>query len=216
MGKATTLPLEGRRFWQGGAWLGLARLGWAWRGNNTPPKGGEDLGRIKMTNDISEITKETPWRVAIATMRAQETYGYGATWDTPFFEKLLAAKRDTADFAFGMMDLRAAMEAEDGYYLRAQTIDLENEKKRVEQWVIPAASEHEGVARMFEGKMNRYARRSVNIRALTLANKDANLSDADKSKMESALRIASTRLVLLRREQSIGKWVEKNAPKLLK
>ena len=164
----------------------------------------------------TELTQQTPWRMALATMRAEETYGYGATWPTAFFEQHLAAKRDTADFAFGMMELRGTIEAEDGYYLRCQTIKQEDTGLKIEQWIIPAANEHEGVARMFEGKMSRYARRSANIRALTLANPDANLSDADKSKMEASLRIASTRLVLLRREKSIGSWVEKNAPKLLK
>ena len=46
------------------------------------------------------------WKICLRKMRAEDQYGYGATWPTDFFERELSARRDTMDFAFQMLSLR--------------------------------------------------------------------------------------------------------------
>lgn len=155
------------------------------------------------------------WRIALKAMRELPTFGYGMTLETEWFEKMLAARRDTSCFAFQMMELRQELEAIDGYYLYSQTIQDEETTIRREMWKIPSASDHEGVAKGFEGKMRRYAGRAVLLRVKTLNNDKALLSDSDRTKMDSSARIAATRLVLLRREKAISAYVRRTQPKML-
>jgi hypothetical protein len=168
-----------------------------------------------LNTNTTEIGDWPLWRVLLGKMRENENYGYGAVWETSFFEAGLGAKRGTPDFAFQMLDMRAEMEEVDGYYLRCQTRHDEA-GRTIEEWLIPSAAEHEEVARGFEARMGRYAHRSVDIRAKTLANPTATLSSEERANTEARMRIAATRIVLLRREKSVAEYVVKHAPKLLK
>jgi hypothetical protein len=143
-------------------------------------------------------------------------FGYGLKVEMQWFEKALGAFKDSSAFAFSMLELRGELEHEDGYYLQLQTIQDDETGLRKEVWQIPSAAEHETIAKQFEGKMRRYAHRAVSLRVLTLSNETAQLTDAERSKMETASRIAGTRLVLLKREKAITEFVSKNAPKMLK
>jgi hypothetical protein len=156
------------------------------------------------------------WRITLNKLRELPNFGYGMQLETNWFEQSLGCKRDSTEFSFSMLDLRGELEAEDGYYLQAQTIQDDETGLRKEIWQIPAAKDHETVARQFEGKMRRYAHRAMALRVLTLSNETAQLTDAERSKIETASRIAGTRLVLLRREKTITEFVNKNAPKMLK
>jgi hypothetical protein len=156
------------------------------------------------------------WRIALQKLRELENFGYGMQVETQWFEHAFGERRGDAGFAFAMLDLRGELESEDGYYLQAQTLQDEETGLKKEVWQIPSAAAHEAVARQFEGKMRRYAHRAVALRVLTLANDKAELSDAERARMEAGSRIAATRLVLLRREQAVAALVEKHAPKLLR
>lgn len=154
------------------------------------------------------------WRVCLKRLRAHDGFGYGLTIPTAWFEEQLAAQQLTQDFAFAMMRLREAIEENDGYYLEAATIrDKEGETQKV--FRIPSAGEHEEVARGMERRLKKLSRRANDIRVATLNNPEAVLSDAEKNRMESAQRIAATRLVLLAREKSVVNALQKHAPKLL-
>lgn len=156
---------------------------------------------------MSEVLKLPLWKNCLEKMRAQG-FGYGSSWPVDFFEGELRRKRDEQQFAFEMMALKQALEEEDGYYLES------SESGKL--WSIPAAAAHEDVAKSFEHKMRRYSVRSVAIRAATLTNASATLTDAERQKMEANLERASTRLVLLARQQSIVKKLKQQSPKLLK
>jgi hypothetical protein len=167
-------------------------------------------------NHEAEVGEWPLWKICLRKMRSEEQYGYGAIWPTEFFEKHLTSDRATLDFAFQMLSLRKEIEDEDGYYLQAQTIEDEITKVKSEQYVIPAANYHEDISQHFESRMRRYANRAVGLRNATLCNPTAKLDDDVRKKMEARLEIAATRLVLLARESSIGRWVKNHAPKLLK
>jgi hypothetical protein len=166
---------------------------------------------------MSEETKiDWPlWKVALKNLRELPGYGYGLKLETQWFEHQFGALRNTSDFAFQMLELRAAVESDDGYYLQSQTVQDDDTGLKAEFYQIPAASEHQGVALTFEGKMRRYAARSFHIRAKTLNNPEANLLDADRRKMEKSAEIAANRIVLLRRERAVIGALKKNTPKLI-
>jgi len=155
------------------------------------------------------------WRAALNTIRRRPDYGYGMTIATPELENLLGCKRDTPEFAFGMIDIRQAIESDHGYYLGSQTITEDESGLRKEVWQIPNAAQHEDVAQSFEAKMRRFAKRSMLIRDKTLSNDKANLSEEERANMDKAFGIAQTRLVLLRREKGVASFVRKHSPKLL-
>ena len=155
------------------------------------------------------------WRAALNTIRKRPDFGYGMTMESRELEELLAADRETTDFAFGMMELRQELEAKDGYYLSSQTITDEESGLRKEVWQIPAAVGHEDVCKSFESKMRRYAARSFSLRSRTLSNPAASLSEDDRRRIEKSCEIASVRQVLLRRERKVVSFIKKNAPKLL-
>ena len=155
------------------------------------------------------------WRAALNTIRRRSDYGYGMKIETPELEKLLACKRDTPEFAFGMIDIRQAIESDHGYYLGSQTITEDETGLRKEVWQIPNAAQHEDVAKSFEARMRRFAKRSLLIRDKTLNNDKANLSEEERANMDKAFGIAQTRLVLLRREKGVADFVRKNSPKLI-
>lgn len=206
--------------WPGGARPGMARQGSAGRGRARQTHGVETPRSFQNDMTDEQLKELEPgdwpiWRIALRRLRALESFGYGMQLDTAWFEAALSAKRESNDFGFAMMELRAELENEDGYYLQCQTIQDQETGLRREVWQIPAAAEHETVARQFEGKMRRFSHRALAIRLKTLANASAHMSDAERTKMESSSRIAATRLVLLQREKSIAAAVRKHAPKLL-
>ena len=156
------------------------------------------------------------WRVCLKELRSLPNFGYGLQLDSDWFESRLAAKRDTPNFAFQMLDLRQELDSSDGYYLQAQTLQHDETGMRREVWQIPSGADHQAqVANGFRTKMRSFAQREARILDKTLANKSAGLSDSERSRAESQLRIAATRLILLRREKSVHALVEKTAPKLL-
>ena len=156
---------------------------------------------------MNELIKLPIWKHCLEIMRGAGMT-YGNRWRVEFFEEHLRCKRDSAQFAFEMLALKQAIEEEDGYYLQ----QIENGAA----WSIPAAAEHEDVARGFEQKMRRYAVRSIGIRAATLENPAAELTDGERRKMEANLEKASVRLLLISRQKQVQKVVLGKSPKLLK
>jgi hypothetical protein len=155
------------------------------------------------------------WKTALRELRALPEFGYGLTLDIEWFERALGAAKDTATFAFGLMELRARVEDEDGYYLRVQTVQDDETSIRHETVQIPNAADHEDVCSGFESRMRSYASRAIELRRKTLGNDKADLTEAQKGHMEKAAEIAATRMVLLRREKSVCSYIRKHAPKLL-
>jgi len=155
---------------------------------------------------MSEPVKLPLWKNCLEAMR-EKGFTYGASWPVNFFESQLRTKADSTQFQFEMLQLKCAMEEEDGYYLRSE--------ENGALWSIPAAADHEDVARSFESKMKRYAVRSVALRNSTLTNPDAVLSDAERTRMEAALERASIRMVLMARQKQICRLVFEKKPKLL-
>lgn len=167
-----------------------------------------------MNND--EIGEWPLWRICLKRMRESPHFGYGAMWDTAWFEAQLSCKRDSNEFAFAMLDLRQELEDEDGYYLQANTIIEESSGIRKETWSIPDAVGHGEQATHFESKMKRYASRAVRLLDKTLHNATAKLDESQRANLDKKQEIAATRLILLSREKSIADFVRANKPKMLK
>lgn len=159
-------------------------------------------------NPPNETAVKLPlWKSCLEKMR-EAGLAYEMSWPAEFFEKELRCVRGSNEFAFAMLDLRASMEEEDGYYLRSE--------KNGELWSIPKAFDHESVAHGFDSKLRRYCVRAINLRSATLMNPKAQLTDGERKKMESGLEKSQVRLALLARSQSVAKLLAKKSPKLLK
>lgn len=133
---------------------------------------------------------------------------YGSTYPASYFEKRFKCKRGTGEFIFAMMDLRNALERKHGYYLSSE--------KDGEMWIVPHGSGHKTVCETFDTKMRRYAARAVHLRAATLDNDKANLTDSERAEMQGDLERASIRLVLISRSTAVHKALKQHAPNLLK
>lgn len=155
---------------------------------------------------MSEWIKLPIWKSCLDHLR-ETGLTYGMKWKSDFFEKELRCARGSDQFAFEMLALKQALEDEDGYYLR--------QSENGETWEIPPAAEHEDVSQLFERKMRRYAARAITLRNSTLMNQKADLTPAERGRMESNLERASVRLLLLSRQKSIERIVKQNKPKLL-
>jgi hypothetical protein len=157
-------------------------------------------------NGNVEVLRLPLWRACLDEMR-ETGFTYQSKWPVEFFEERLRVKRDTQEFAFAMVDLRKAIEEEDGYKLKS------SENGRV--WSIPTGYGHEGVAHTFDNKVRSYMVRSINIRSATLQNPRAALTITERATMEKNLETASKKLVLVSRAVSISRVLEKHQPKLL-
>lgn len=153
-----------------------------------------------------ETTTLPLWKNALEEMR-EAGLDYGQTWTADFFEKHFREKKDTQKFAFEMMALRQELEKDDGFYLKSEESNA--------RWSIVDAPSHEDVAARFDGKVRRFAVRSINLRSATLMNPKAVLTDDERRKMEGNLEKASLRLVLMSRAHSIAEVVKEHEPKLL-
>jgi hypothetical protein len=159
-------------------------------------------------NDRIQLIQKLPlWKSTLEEMRAKG-YSYESQWPTTFFEERLHQRRDTASFAFEMLALRHAIEEEDNYYLQ--------ECESGAFFRIPSASEHGDIARSFDASMRRFAVRSISLRAGTLSNPVAVLTDSERRRMEKELERAAVRLVLISRARGFEHLAQKHSPKLLK
>lgn len=168
-----------------------------------------------MKDKNTDVQNWALWRAALHKIRGREDYGYGLTIETPWLERELGCKRESNEFAFAMLELRGAMEEDDGYYFGALTITEEETGICKEVWVIPNAEEHENVCQRFERKLQRYSMRAVRLRNATLANPAAEMSDAARQKMDKNAEIAAMRSLLLKREQKVLKFIKQHDAKLL-
>lgn len=173
---------------------------------------------MKTENEIAKTETQWPlWKAALAKLRSLPNFGYGLTLDLSWFERELSCRRDTSEFAFGLMQIRQLVEYEDGYYIQTQTIRDDESGTKQEIAQIPCAADHEVVARGFESRMRTFAARAVDLRVKTLGNRSAidSMTQEERQRMEKSSEIAATRAVLLRREKSITAFVKKHQPKLL-
>ena len=106
-----------------------------------------------------------------------------------------------------MLNLKQAIEEEDGYYL--EQLEAGN------IWRIPDAAQHEDVCRGFERRMRNYAARAITLRNRVLTNDQAVLTEEQRKSMDKAAEIAAMRRILLRRERSVIACVKEHKPKLL-
>lgn len=157
-------------------------------------------------DNSAELIRLPLWKQALADMR-NDGLDYEKSWPVEFFEQRFRTTRDTQQFTFEMLELRQELEREDGYYFRS------SENGRL--YSIPPAAAHEDIARMFESKMSRYARRSVSLRYATLDNEKADLTDRDRAKLEQGAERASVRLALMSRVKSVERELRKHCPQLL-
>jgi hypothetical protein len=155
------------------------------------------------------------WRVALAKLRRREDFGYGMQVEVAWLEKEMSCRRDSSEFAFSMLEMREAIEHEDGFYFGLQTIIESETGLRKEFYNIPSAAEHENVCQNFERKMRRLAGRAVELRNKTLANPEADLTQQQRQKMEKSCEVAAFRTLLLRRERKALGVLRKHAPSLL-
>lgn len=148
------------------------------------------------------------WKACLDEMR-ETGFTYGASWGAEFFETRLRCANDTDEFCFAMINIRCAIEYDDGYSIKS---------KRAENglvFFIPSAPGHEEVASAFDQKMRRYLVRAINLRSATLINPQAELTEGERAKMTKNLERDGIRLVLIAREKSVMKCLEKHQPKLL-
>lgn len=155
---------------------------------------------------MNDTTTLPLWKNALDAMR-EEGLDYGKTWTADYFEKYLREDRHSQAFAFEMMALRHELEKDEGLYLKSEESGA--------RWSIVEAAAHEDVAARFDGKVRRYAVRSINLRSATLMNPKAKLTQDERAKMEGNLERASLRLVLMSRSHSIAEVVKAHEPKLL-
>ena len=161
---------------------------------------------MKIEHETDSPTVLPLWKNCLQQMR-DDGLEYGKVYPVEYFEKFLRATRDQQSFIFEMMNLKQTVEKEDGYYLKQINSGSE--------YMIQTAAGHEEEAHRFDSKVRRYAVRSVNLRAATLMNPKAELTDGERAKMEKSLEIASTRLVLMSRQKRIAETIATHAPKLL-
>lgn len=155
---------------------------------------------------MSEITTHPLWRKVAAEL-IEAGLEYGQEWPVSFFEHQLRCQRDSTEFKFSMINLRSEIETNGGVYIES----LENGAK----FRVLNAPEHEDKAGSFDRRMRSYARRGITLRAATLSNPKALLTDSERSVMERNLEHASIRWALISRAVTIGEVVKKHAPKLL-
>lgn len=155
---------------------------------------------------MSEAVRLPLWKRCLEQMRA-EGLGYGKVWKAAFFEEVLRTPRTRPQYSFEMMELKQAIEKEDGYYLQSS--------ESGELWSIPQAPDHEWVCQRIERGIRRDAVRVINLRSATLLNPTAELEEGDRMRMEHNLEKAATRLVLMARQKSVVKALQAAAPKLL-
>lgn len=159
-----------------------------------------------MIQEQNEVIHLPLWKNVLEEMR-EEGITYGKVWKADFFETRLRCPRTDQRFDFAMMQIKQAIEIEDGYYLGSF------ENKAI--WKIPESPNHEDVTQGFESKLRRYAIRAINLRSATLCNPAADLTTEQRRRMESNLEKASFRLLLISRQASIVKELQKNSPRLL-
>ncbi len=162
---------------------------------------------MKTPKETNQEAARLPlWKSALETLRL-DGIGYNTTIQASRLEDLLRCKRDTAEFAFAMIEIRKSIEAEDGFYLA--------EINGGAAYEIPDAAAHGDVAKSFDKSVRRYAVRAVNLRMATLMNPSADLSPEKRSAMERDLEHSATRLVMLSRQRSVVKALGADS-KLLK
>jgi len=132
---------------------------------------------------------------------------YGKTWSVEFFEQELRCAAATPEFQFAMIPIQAAIEWEDGYYLKSS----ENGRR----YSIPQPMGFLDESNRLKHRALRDTRRSYLLLDNTLNNPAAMLAEADRKKMETRRDQASVRMALLTRSRSVEKVVLGAAPKLL-
>lgn len=162
-----------------------------------------------------EVANWRLWRVALARLRKHPEFGYGFQVEVAWLEKELCCRRESSEFAFSMLEMREAMEQEDGLYFGMQTVIEPDSGARKEFYVVPSAAEHENVCRVFERKMRRLAGRAMELRNRTLANPAAELSTQERQQMEKGAEIAAFRALFLKREGKAIGALRQHAPALL-
>jgi hypothetical protein len=205
-GKHTAAPKGPLQFGEAGrARHGKARRGGARQGNTRclrAPK----ISKIMSEQTMDEVLRLPLWKGVLDEMR-EEGLSYDLSWPAEFFEKRLRCDKGTDQFQLQMLAIKQDIEARDGFYLRSS--------KSGAVWEIPSAPEHEDIAVGLDAKVRRCAVRSINLRAATLMNPDAVLTESERQRMESGLERASIRLVLISRQKSVVDILQANAPKLL-
>jgi hypothetical protein len=170
---------------------------------------------IEMATPGSGVANWPLWRVALVNLRNRSDFGYGMQVEVSWLEKEMCCRRETSEFAFNMLEMREAIEQEDGFYFGLQTIIEPETGVRKEFYFIPSAAEHENVCANFERKMRRLAGRAVDLRNKTLSNPDAEMTEQQRQKMEKSCEVAAFRTLLLQRERKALGVIRKHAPKLL-
>ena len=145
-----------------------------------------------MNNGDTAAIKHPSWKHALEQITARGLM-YGVTFQTTELAEWLRCDPETAQFSFGMIEIRRHLEVNDGYYMAS----IEGGKA----WRIVEADRHEDVAQKFDVKVRRYAVRSVNLRSATLCNPAAKLATDRRQIMERNLEHASIRLALISRHK---------------
>jgi len=159
-------------------------------------------------NDEPQEPKVLPlWQELVRRLRESPGYGFGKVWPVTLFEEVLELNRNTKDFGFALMEVRESLRVQDGYYLEQRANGTE--------FAIPTAYGHEDVAKRKDKEAMRSALRSVEYRAKTLANPEADLTDEERGRMDANLEKASMRVVLMSRQRSFENIARKYKPKLL-
>lgn len=138
----------------------------------------------------NETIKHPAWKHALEQMR-QRGLAYGVAYSSQELADWMRCDPQSHQFIFGMLEIKHRIEIDDGYYMAS--------RESGKSWKIVEAESHEDVAGTFDGKVRRYALRSVNIRNATLMNPAAQLSDSCRSEMQRNLEHAATRLALISR-----------------